>query len=291
MSNLSVTHLPARAALEGRKYRYDHPRLYPDIINDMFVTARDLGPGDSVAPFNLSTLDGGSFRSSELAAAGKPVLVVFGSRTCPVTESAAPGLKRLHAVHGNNVRFVMVNVREAHPGATIVQPQTFEQKRRHAEGLKSHHQLPFEVAVDDIDGTFHRALGARPNSAYLISPAGKIVFRAQWANETEDIERAITAAVAGKVPARPAVTRTMHSMARMIGYISPVLRTAGKGARLDTWSVVPPLGAMMAMSDLFFLLPREKRGLPTMVLMMVLMVGLGAAAFALGPSLLAQPTV
>lgn len=291
MSNLSVTHLPARAALEGRKYRYDHPRLYPDILNDMFVTARDLGPGDSVAPFNLPTLDGGSFRSSELAAAGKPVLVVFGSRTCPVTESAAPGLKRLHAVHGDDVRFVMVNVREAHPGGTIVQPQTFEQKRRHAEGLKSHHQLPFEVAVDDIDGTFHRALGARPNSAYLISPAGKIVFRAQWANETEDIERAITAAVAGKVPTKPAVTRTMHSMTRMIGYISPVLRTAGKGARLDTWSVVPPLGALMAIADFFFFLPHNRRGLPAMLLMMGMMFGLGAVAFTHGASVVAAPAV
>ena len=145
--------------------------------------------------------------------------------------------------------------------------------------------------MDDIDGTFHRALGARPNSAYLISPAGKIVFRAQWANETEDIERAIIAAVAGKAPARPDVTRTMHSMTRMIGYISPVLQTAGKGARLDTWSVVPPLGALMAIADVFFFLPHNRRGLPAMLLMMGLMVGLGAAAFTFGPSLLAEPTL
>ncbi|MGE3720000.1 MAG: TlpA family protein disulfide reductase [Bauldia sp.] len=275
MSNATLTHLPDRANQVGRKYRYDHPRLYPDIINDMFVTSRDLGPGDSVPPFSLPILDGGFFRSSDLAA-GKPVLVVFGSRTCPVTESATAGLKLLHEKYGVHVRFVMVNVREAHPGRTIVQPQTFDQKRRHAESLRSHHQLPFEVAVDDIDGTFHRALGGRPNSAYLLSPAGTILLRAQWANETEAIDAAISAVLDGEVPRRAAVTRTLHSMTRMIGYITPVLKAAGRGARLDTWSVVPPLGAMMVLADLFFFLPKDRRGLPAMLSMGA---AVGAVAF------------
>ena len=291
MSNVSASGASAPAAVQAREYRYDHPRLYPDIVNDMFVRASDLGPGDDVAPFNLATIDGGSFRSSDLAAVGKPVLLVFGSRTCPVTESAAPGLKRLHAVHGERVRFVMVNVREAHPGHTIAQPQTFDQKRRHAVDLKDHHHLPFEVAVDDIDGTFHRAFGSRPNSAFLISPAGKIVFGAQWANETEAIDNALAAVASGQAPRQPAVTRTFHAMTWMIGHMSPVLKAAGKGASFDTWSVVPPLGAMMALSNLFFFLPREQRGLPAMLLMLGVMVGLGAAALALGPLAVSPPAV
>ena len=259
-------------------YRYDHPRLYPDIVNDMYIPKGDLGPGDKVKPFDLQTTDGGRFRSADLAAKGQPVLLVFGSLTCPVTESAAGGLKQLYASYGNKVRFVMVKVREAHPGQTIRQPQTFEQKLRHAVDLKNHHGLPFEMAVDDIDGTFHRTLGSRPNSAYVIDPSGTIIFRAQWANETQAIGEALEAIFAGKTPPEPAVTRTLHSITQMVGYINPVLDAAGKGAHLDTWKVVPPMGMMMALSELFFFLPRNKRGLPAMVLTMALMAAVIAMA-------------
>jgi peroxiredoxin len=266
-----------QAVISANEYRYEHPRLYPDVINDMFITKSDLGPGDKVQAFDLETTDGGRLRSADLKITGQPVLLVFGSTTCPVTESAADGLKQLYATYGNKVRFVMVKVREAHPGKTIVQPQTIEEKRRHAVDLKNHHNLPFEVAVDDIDGTFHRSLGSRPNSAYVIDPSGTILFRAQWANETQSIGDALAAIVAGKTPQEPSVTRTLHSITQMVGYIHPVLDAAGKGAHLDTWKVVPPMGMMMALSELLFFLPRNKRGLPAMLLMMALMTAVAAA--------------
>jgi hypothetical protein len=272
---MSAISIQAKITAEG--YRYDHPRLYPDLVNDLYIPKGDPGPGDQVEPFDLQTVEGGRFRSADLPADGRPVLLVFGSRTCPVTESAAGGLKRLHAIYGKSVRFVMVNVREAHPGQTIGQPQTFRQKLRHAMDLKSHHDLPFETAVDEIDGTLHRALGSRPNSAYVIGPSGTILFRAQWANETEAIREALAAIVAGEAPPHPTVSRTFHSMTQMIGYMNPVLDAAGKGARFDTWKLVPPLGLMMALSELFFFLPRNKRGLPAMISTIGLMVAIGVA--------------
>lgn len=266
---------PNTVAASG--YRYDHPRV-ADLMNDMFVSKDDVGPGDKVGAFELQTTDGRSIRNADLASDRRPVLLVFGSRTCPVTESAADGLKQLHATYGDRVRFVMVKVREAHPGQAISQPRTLDQKLRHAADLKSHHGLPFEVAADDIDGTLHRALGSRPASAYVIDPSGKILFRAQWANESQAIGEALGAIVAGKAPPHPAVTRTMHAITQTIGYMSPVLDSAGKGARLDTWKLAPPMGVMMALADLFFFLPRSKRGLPAMMLMMGLMAAMVAAA-------------
>lgn len=261
-------------------YRLDHPRLYPDILNDMYVGRGDLGPGDQVGPFDLPTTGGGRLRSADLPAGGRPVLLVFGSRTCPITESAAEGLKRLHASYGEAARFVMLAVREAHPGQAIGQPHTFDEKVRHAVELEAHHRLPFEVAIDDIDGTLHRRLGSRPSSAYLLDPSGTILFRAQWANQTEAIAEALAAVAAGRRPPRPAVTRTVRALARAMGFAGPAHDAAGKGARLDTWKLVPPLGAMMALSNLFFFLPREKRGLPAMVLAMGLTAAMAAAAAA-----------
>lgn len=123
--------------------------------------------------------------------------MVFGSRTCPVTESAAPVLKRLHARFGDSVRFVLVNTREAHPGQTIGQPATAAEKHRHAHHLRHHHAIPFEVAVDDIDGTVHRAFTPKPNSAYLADPGGTILFRAHWANDEAALRRALERTTSG----------------------------------------------------------------------------------------------
>jgi hypothetical protein len=248
-----------------KPYRYDHPRVC-DIVNDMYVRRGEPGPGSVIRHFDLPTTDGRRLRSADFAASGQAVLLVFGSLTCPVTESGAEGLVELHARYGSKVRFVMVQVREAHPGATIPQPRTSEQKLRHAASLKAHHHLPFEVAVDDIDGTLHRELGSRPNSAYVIDGSRAILFRAQWGNEMRAIGEALEAIAAGRKPPVPSVTRTVRAIARTLGYIGPVLDAAGKGARLDTWKVAPPMGVLMTLADLFFFLPRSRRGAAAMAL-------------------------
>lgn len=268
----AVTH-----AAPAYAYDFDHPRLFPDIVNDMYVRKTDLGPGDGVGPFDLPTTSGGRFRSAELCADGRPVLLVFGSQTCPITESAADGLKRLHATYGDRVRFVMLAVREAHPGASIPQPHSAGEKAAHAAALAAHHALPFEVAIDELDGTVHRRLGSRPSSAYLIEPSGRILFRAQWSNETEAIGDALDAVVARRSPPRSTVTRTVPALAKAMGFAGPVHDAAGRGARLDTWRLAPPLGVMMWFSELLPFLPREKRGGPAMVLTMGLGVAIAAA--------------
>jgi hypothetical protein len=268
----AATHPPPAHA-----YDFDHPRLLPDIVNDMYVRKTDLGPGDDVGSFDLPTTSGGRFSSAELGADGRPVLLAFGSRTCPITESAADGLKRLHAVHGHRVRFVMLAVREAHPGATIPQPHSAREKAAHAAALAAHHALPFEVAIDELDGVLHRRLGSRPSSAYLIDPSRRILFRAQWSNETEAIGDALAAVVAGRPPPRSTVTRTIAALAKAMGFAGLVHDAAGRGARLDTWRLAPPLGVMMWFSELLSFLPREKRGAPAMVLTMGLGVAIAAA--------------
>jgi hypothetical protein len=69
-------------------------------------------------------------------------------------------------------------------------------------------------------------------------------------------------------------------MTQTIGYMSPVLDAAGKGARLDTWKVAPPMGVMMTLSDLFFFLPPNKRGLPALTLLTGLIAAVTAVAVA-----------
>ena len=226
----------------GQRYRFDHLAL-PTVLRDMYYSKDDPGPGDRVPDFDLPTLGGGRFRSTDLGETG-PALLIFGSSTCPVTDSAAPGLNELHARFGDRVRFVMVNVREAHPGKAVPQPKALDEKTAHAEQLRDLHGFEFEVAVGDIDGTLHRALSPKPNSAYILGKDGTILFRAQWANDTKALAQALEAIVAGESPRRSQSGGIVRPMLRLLRNIAPVLDRAGGGAWRDMWRVAPPLAAM-----------------------------------------------
>ncbi len=226
----------------GRRYRFEHLAL-PTVLRDMYFNRDDPGPGDRVPDFDLPTLGGGSFRSSDLGETG-PALLIFGSYTCPVTDSAAPGLNQLHARFGDHVRFVMVAVREAHPGEAVPQPQSLDEKMAHAEQLRDLHGFKFEVAVDDIDGTLHRALSPKPNSAYVLGKDGAILFRAQWANDTKALAAALEPVAAGESPGRSQSGGLVRPMLRLLRNIAPGLDRAGGGAWPDMWRVVPPMAAV-----------------------------------------------
>lgn len=227
---------------EGQRYRFERLAL-PLVLRDLRFSKDDPGPGDRVPEFDLPTVGGGRFRSSDLAETG-PALLIFGSSTCPVTDNAAPGLNELYRRLGDRVRFVMVNVREAHPGKAFPQPTTLGAKVAHADQLRNLYGFEFEVAVDDVDGTLHRALSPKPNSAYVLGADGKILFRAQWANDTEALAAALDAIVAGKSPTRSQSGGVVKPTLRMLRNIAPVLDRAGSGAWADMWRVAPPLAAL-----------------------------------------------
>jgi hypothetical protein len=213
------------------------------VLRDLRFGKDDPAPGDRVPDFDLPTLGGGRFRSTDLAETG-PALLVLGSSTCPVTDNAAPGLGELHRRFGDRVRFVMVNVREAHPGQAFPQPTTLNEKRAHAARLRDIHGFAFEVAVDDVDGTLHRALSPKPNSAYVLGADGRILFRAQWANDTEALATALDAVVAGRSPRRLQSGGVLKPTLRMLRNVAPVLDRAGRGAWADMWRVAAPLAAI-----------------------------------------------
>lgn len=234
-------------------YRFDHLKIGL-ILPDMYFKKNDPGPGNRIVDFDLPTLAGGRFRSEDLAEAG-PVLLVFGSSTCPVTASAAPGLNALHARFGERVRFVMVNVREAHPGANLPQPKDFEEKCVHAERLRDLHEIPYEVAIDDIDGGLHRALSPKPNSAYLLGTDGTILFRAHWANDTKALAQALDAVSAGR-PLRRSVSRGLiRPVWPTVRYVAPRLDRAGRGAWRDMWLAAPPMAMLASLLRLLRLVP------------------------------------
>ncbi len=212
----------------GRRYRFDHLSMRY-VLADMSYRRDDPGPDHRVPDFDLPALGGGSFRSTDLAETG-PALLVFGSYTCPVTDNAAPGLNKLHLRFGDRVRFVMVNVREAHPGEAVPQPKTLEEKMAHAEQLRNHHGFKFEVTADDLDGMFHRALGPKPNSAYVLAKDGTILLRAHWANDTGALAAALETVTAGAPPSPSQSGGILRATIRFSRDLAPAFDRAGRGA-------------------------------------------------------------
>jgi hypothetical protein len=118
-------------------------------------------------------------------------------------------------------------------------------KMAHATKLRDIYGFTFEVAVDDIDGTLHRAMSPKPNSAYVLAPDGTILFRAQWANDTQALAAALEAVVRSQAPRPSESGGVLKPTFRILRNIAPVLDRAGAGAWADMWLVAPPL-AMMA---------------------------------------------
>ncbi|MFC8849682.1 MULTISPECIES: TlpA family protein disulfide reductase [unclassified Micromonospora] len=277
MSHLPRTATPTRPD-PGTAYRFD--RFTVRLLVDDLTFGRDApGGGDPVPAFDLPTLDGGRFRSDDLGT--RPVLLVFGSRTCPVTESAGPVLRRLHHEYADRVRFVLVNTREAHPGDVFGQPRTAGQKRAHAEELRDRHGVPFEVAVDAVDGRLHRAMSPKPNSAYLIDPGGVVRHRTHWANDERDLRAALAAVVAGRTPPRPHSRRMVGPLLRAVGHLPGVTAFAGRTVERDVWRAAPPLALLGRLSRLFPWLPADRRGPAAVALLGALLAGLAAAVTAL----------
>jgi hypothetical protein len=75
---------------------------------------------------------------------------------------------------------VFVYTREAHPGEHYPAHAHPEQKLAHARSFAERFGIERPILVDDIAGTGHRLYGLLPNMTYLVSKAGRILFRADW---------------------------------------------------------------------------------------------------------------
>ncbi|MBI4377336.1 MAG: hypothetical protein HY549_12925 [Elusimicrobia bacterium] len=181
---------------ERTEYRY--PRFKSKYLVRDLSFQRGPAPGQPFPNFDLELVDGGRIRKEDLLGR-KPFLITLGSATCPMTAAADLSLKPLYEEFGGRVEFLTLYVREAHPGDRIPQPETFEEKLRHARAFKRRDRLPWAVAIDDIDGTLHQRLGSHPNAAYMVDIEGNVAYRVLWSNDPKAIRRGLEAIVAGQL--------------------------------------------------------------------------------------------
>jgi thiol-disulfide isomerase/thioredoxin len=271
---MSTANILNQVSDAGNGYRYK--RFTTSLLmRDLRFGKDAAGPGDSFPSFEIVTTSGDRLVNHDVFG-DKPVLVIFGSMTCPMTASAAPSVQELYDDFGDRVKFIMLYVREAHPGEQISQAETMEEKVAHAKTLKEFYNINWTVAVDDIDGDLHRALDPKPNSAFLMDDSGKIIFRSLWAADRDALRQALDAAAAGRVPARKQSDALIGPVTRAMGQVQEVMTRGGPQAVRDLWRAGFPMALAGRVATFFTPLSPDQRGVAAVLtLMLGMLVVLG----------------
>ena len=230
------------------------------LLRDMRFHKSVPEAGEPFPEFKLETTDGNTISKQDFVN-HKPLLLIFGSLTCPMTASAMPIIKRLQDKFGDKVEFVLLNVREAHPGERVSQPETVETKLEHARQLKQLYGIDWTVATDDIDGSLHRALDPKPNAAFLMNITGMVIFRSLWASDEAALTQALDNLAHGNSLRKTQSQKMLLPVARAMGYVQEVMQRGGPKAIRDLWLAGFPMALAGRLATLFQPLSRDVRGI------------------------------
>jgi hypothetical protein len=212
----------------GRSYNY--ARFTPGEYQlDKFPGPR---PGSVAGDLTATTLDGEPLRLSDLR--GRTVVLETGSVTCPQYVGRIPAMNRMAAKHPDVV-FVLLYVREAHPGRGIVAHGSVEDKIAAARLLRSLEPERRVIAIDDLEGSAHRAYGSLPNIVYISDQNGTVLFRGDW-NDPKAVD-AVLSSHDDRMPGE----MVTHFRPVSPGVLFRVLSRAGREAVTDFFTAIPRL--------------------------------------------------
>jgi tetratricopeptide (TPR) repeat protein len=124
---------------------------------------------------------------SQLRKSG-PILLVFGSYTCPNFRGAAAVLNQLYSRYKSEIPFYLIYIREAHStadwmstqnqreGVTLPPAATMAEQQEHATMCVRKLHIDFPTLLDGMDGAAERAYAAWPSKAVLVDRHGRILF-------------------------------------------------------------------------------------------------------------------
>ncbi|MCF6326971.1 MAG: redoxin domain-containing protein [Devosiaceae bacterium] len=210
------------------------PYNYTSFSSDEYDLSKFAGPhaGDKAPDATFTMADGSS---RQLLDFDEDFLVIeMGSVTCPLFQSRRKTMAQLSAQF-KNVKFVVLYVREAHPGAKIRQHEVMGDKYSSAQKLDDGSGDLREVLVDDIEGHAHKLYGSYPNAVFVVNKNGCVVFTSDW-NDANATGRALKLLLAGK----PANVRSFFKPALPKVGIATFKRS-GKGSALDFFKGLPVL--------------------------------------------------
>jgi len=134
--------------------------------------------GEAMIDFALNTPDGRAVKLSEFK--GKWLVLETGSLTCPMFVKNINPIKKLRP-RFPDVEFVVIYVREAHPGARRGAHGSLADKVANAKEMIESFDETRTVLIDSVEGDMHKAYGQWPNMVYVIDPDGVVAYRCDWA--------------------------------------------------------------------------------------------------------------
>jgi hypothetical protein len=155
-------------------YNYDKFILGKN-SDDPYTTGIELGE-----KFPMGTLlfdkEGARFDLRSLY--GKKFVLETGSLSCPHYLANIGQMNRINE-YFDNIEFLVVYVREEHPGNFLTQHQTTKEKIERAKLLTSKEEFR-RTFSDGKNGGFHRKLGGYPNMLYVVDEKGVVKFKRFW---------------------------------------------------------------------------------------------------------------
>jgi thiol-disulfide isomerase/thioredoxin len=148
-----------------------------------------LKAGDKAPDFTLPlSKGGGEARLADLHR-DKPLVLLFGSISCPPFRKQVEQVERLYQKHKDQANFAMVYVREAHPDSVIyvkdekgaeslekiVQTNDLKLRTEHAQTCARTLELSFTMLVDKPDNQVNTAYAGWPIRLVIVGTDGKII--------------------------------------------------------------------------------------------------------------------
>ncbi len=143
-----------------------------------------LKEGDPAPDFTLPELSGKQVTLSN-SQGKKPVVLIFGSCTCPPFRRQIGEVERIYQIYKDKADFLLVYIREAHPGSQIPginegqainQTETLAERMKLAAEFASELKLTMPVVVDREDNKVNATYAGWPNRLVIVGVDGKIAY-------------------------------------------------------------------------------------------------------------------
>lgn len=159
---------------------------------DARVLEEKANLGQPAPGFAVLGTDGRTKRSlSDCLAAGKPVVLIFGSCTCPRFMAACGPLEQLYQTYKDRVTFLLIYLQEAHPGAILsVATESGGKELRviplitkEAESLENLRKLvqlgklTIPAGIESPANSVNRDYAGYPNRLYVVTTDGRVAFK------------------------------------------------------------------------------------------------------------------
>jgi len=152
------------------------------------VVSTGPGAGDAAPDFKANRMGSKDRVSLGQLRNDGPVLLIFGSYTCPNFRSAADTLNKLYSEYKSQIPFYLIYIREAHStndwastrnqreGIVLEPAANMGDRQDHATMCVRKLHIEFPTLLDSMAGSAEKAYVAWPSKAYVVDKRGKILF-------------------------------------------------------------------------------------------------------------------